>query len=51
MGESVGAPIGIQVVGKPFREETVLRIMTELEPFNTFKTGEEAAGPESEAAS
>jgi len=37
MAESIGSPIGIQVVGKPFQEETVLRIMKELEPFNTFK--------------
>jgi len=34
--KSIGAPIGIQVVGRPFQEETVLRIMNELEPFNVF---------------
>lgn len=33
----MGAPIGIQVVAKPFREEVVLRLMKELEPFNRFQ--------------
>jgi len=32
--ESVGAPIGVQVVGLPHREETVLRLMVELEKFS-----------------
>jgi len=29
--ESVGMPIGVQIVGKPFQEELVLRAMVELE--------------------
>lgn len=28
---SVGAPIGVQVVGKRYEEELILRVLTELE--------------------
>lgn len=45
MPDSVGAPIGIQVVGKPFREEVVLRLMKELEPFSTFKRNDAPGFP------
>ncbi len=30
----MGAPIGVQVIGLPFKEEVVLRVMKELEPFS-----------------
>ncbi|ODM97714.1 Fatty acid amide hydrolase 1 [Orchesella cincta] len=32
--ESVGMPIGIQVVGRPYAEEMVLRVMNELDELN-----------------
>ncbi len=34
MKESIGAPIGVQVVALPFKEENVLRVMCELEQFS-----------------
>lgn len=34
MKESIGAPIGCQVVALPFKEENVLRVMCELEQFS-----------------
>jgi len=32
--ESIGAPIGVQCVAMPFKEEIVLRLLTELEQFS-----------------
>jgi Asp-tRNA(Asn)/Glu-tRNA(Gln) amidotransferase A subunit family amidase len=34
MKETIGMPIGIQVIGKPYEEELVLRLMVELERNN-----------------
>lgn len=32
--ESINSPIGVQVVGRPYAEELVLRVMNELDELN-----------------
>ena len=37
MADAGGLPVGVQIIGKHFREETVLRAMTELENLTQTK--------------
>lgn len=32
--ESINAPLGVQIVGRPYAEELVLRVMNELDELN-----------------